>query len=484
MTLSYDDLPYELQLCFLYFAAFPEGYVIEATRIMRLWISEEIIAKKPGLTLEEVAEDYLDDLIQRSMILVEEKTDYGSVKSVRIHNLFLDLARAEADDLNFLDTQKMTDIINTHHDRLALHDGFDEGEYNFLNLNCPKLCSFLCIVRQKSHMKKSPAFPKLEYLKVVEFIGIPIDRLPDDIGHMIYLTYLSLRNTDLKQIPNSIGNLGRLKTIDLLGTQVRTIPDTFWTIPTLRNVLFQKIQFVGTPKLISPLKDLHTLVGLQSGSWVSNLSNARNIRQLELQGVSEKDEKDLVDALRKLESLVSLELAGEAIPTGIFGFVNYPTLRSLKLFGKARKLQPQPNTNSALLLNLGALSLYKTEIGPDDIKIIAALPSLLSLRFYNKSYTGKQLICPPDSFPCLEMLHLDDLQELESWDVEEGAMCNLRSLTICNCFALLMLPEGLRSMTKLEKLKLMHMPAIRHRIENEHSQDYQKIKHIKLLEFA
>jgi hypothetical protein len=62
---SYEDLPFALKSCFMYFAAFPEDYKISATSLLRMWIAEGFIPQEDNRTLEETAESYLEDLVQR-----------------------------------------------------------------------------------------------------------------------------------------------------------------------------------------------------------------------------------------------------------------------------------------------------------------------------------------------------------------------------------------------------------------------------------
>ncbi|KAJ4757771.1 CC-NBS-LRR disease resistance protein [Rhynchospora pubera] len=65
MATSYDHLPFAKKLCFLYFAAFPEDQMIEAKPLLRIWVAERLIPHEERRTLEETAECFLEDLVQR-----------------------------------------------------------------------------------------------------------------------------------------------------------------------------------------------------------------------------------------------------------------------------------------------------------------------------------------------------------------------------------------------------------------------------------
>ena len=62
---SYEDLPFGLKSCFMYFAAFPEDHQINAKALLQMWVAEGFIPKEDKRTLEETAESYLEDLVQR-----------------------------------------------------------------------------------------------------------------------------------------------------------------------------------------------------------------------------------------------------------------------------------------------------------------------------------------------------------------------------------------------------------------------------------
>ncbi|KAM4081837.1 hypothetical protein ACJW30_11G123000 [Castanea mollissima] len=76
LSLSYHDLPYNLKACFLYFGI-----------LIRLWIAEGFVKERQGTTLEEVAQDYLNQLINRSLVQLTRKDFVGKTRSCRVHDM-------------------------------------------------------------------------------------------------------------------------------------------------------------------------------------------------------------------------------------------------------------------------------------------------------------------------------------------------------------------------------------------------------------
>lgn len=81
LALSYNDLPSHMKPCFLYFAFFPEDFEVRRKKLIQLWIAEGLIQQK-GIdqTLEDVAADYLDELISQNMVQVAELISDECVK--------------------------------------------------------------------------------------------------------------------------------------------------------------------------------------------------------------------------------------------------------------------------------------------------------------------------------------------------------------------------------------------------------------------
>ena len=70
LALSYNHLPRRLKPCFLYFGIYPEDFEIPVRQLIRLWIAEGFIWQIGNRNIEDVAEDYLEELIDRSLVQV------------------------------------------------------------------------------------------------------------------------------------------------------------------------------------------------------------------------------------------------------------------------------------------------------------------------------------------------------------------------------------------------------------------------------
>ncbi|RZC86281.1 hypothetical protein C5167_007466 [Papaver somniferum] len=73
LAFSYYDMPYYLKPCFMNTGLFPEDHEIRASKLFHLWIAEWFVQREGEKTLEDTAEDYLEELIHRSLIKIERR---------------------------------------------------------------------------------------------------------------------------------------------------------------------------------------------------------------------------------------------------------------------------------------------------------------------------------------------------------------------------------------------------------------------------
>ncbi|KAL2553324.1 putative late blight resistance protein-like protein R1A-3 [Forsythia ovata] len=102
LELSYTHLPAHLRPCFLYFAVFPENKEVPLRKLLSLWVAEGFVKKVENKSLEDTAEEYLTDLIGRSLVLVAKRRSDGGVKACNIHDLLREMCLRIADKEKFV----------------------------------------------------------------------------------------------------------------------------------------------------------------------------------------------------------------------------------------------------------------------------------------------------------------------------------------------------------------------------------------------
>lgn len=94
LSSSLNDLPTHLTNCFLYCAMYPENIRIRRKWIIRMWIAEGFVEDRgTETTIEEVAEEYLKELTQRSLVQVVEKNEFGRARRFKFHNMVREIIR-------------------------------------------------------------------------------------------------------------------------------------------------------------------------------------------------------------------------------------------------------------------------------------------------------------------------------------------------------------------------------------------------------
>ncbi|KAK1269577.1 Disease resistance protein RPP8 [Acorus gramineus] len=446
LALSYHDMPSYLKPCFLYLGLFPEDAVIRSNKLKMLWIAEGFteLYKHDKMTAEEIAEFYLEELYQRSMIQVVSKKSYGGfrtcgIKSFRIHDLLKDLAIAEGIEFNFLTIHRGTLLLPTESNsspkaprRLAIQSPLQHNQTQF---DSPKLRSLLCFYVGQEYQFRNllPIVDRLKLLRVIDLNNVTLEQLPKQIGTLIFLRFLGLNNTGLKRLPESVGDLFNLLTLDVrTDGELRKlkVPPSVWKLKKLRHLYVD--QYIA-PQLIE-LPNIQILNGIPAGDWIANCLGTGLIpRKL---------------PLKDLNRLFLLALVGrlERLPD-VTGF---PT-------------------------QLMKLTLCASKLDQDPMPVLGQLQSLESLKLLKDSYTGDQMFCPPSSFPKLKFFMLREIP-LSEWELEDRAMISLKRLFIYGCNNLTMLPEGLKHTDDFQELELVDMPSqFLNRVDENGGEDFHKI---------
>ncbi|PRQ39805.1 putative leucine-rich repeat domain, L domain-containing protein [Rosa chinensis] len=147
-------------------------------------------------------------------------------------------------------------------------------------------------------------------LRVLKFEGmVTSGELPNEIGNMVHLRFLSLWRTQVTRLPSSLGKLICLQTLNLKFCDCNVIPNVIWKMEQLRH-LYLPLYWTSHPKLrLSTIRNLQTLDHVSSlCSDLNDLSGLRNLRKLGIGGTSslEKLEENLKSKSSTLDGIRSL----------------------------------------------------------------------------------------------------------------------------------------------------------------------------------
>ncbi|KAH7689169.1 P-loop containing nucleoside triphosphate hydrolase protein [Dioscorea alata] len=485
LALSYNDFPYFLKSCFLYFGCFREDMNIPAETLIRLWSAEGFLPPKNSTTIEEIGFDCLKELAQRYLIQVtEQEYDDSRAMMCRIHDLLHDLCISKAKETRFLEIYQNDTVdyetMSNAAQQLIIFNGIET-----LNYSNPKLRGLL-YWHGKSLRALKGQLGRFKYLTVLSFIGSDISEFPSEIKSLDKLRYLELHAWPLKEVPSWIGDLYNLQTFIISSRMLEKVSDSLWTIGNLRYVDLS----------ISPLpiareadppnmgnnvpKNLQTLKGVKAGSWIGNtLPKLTNLCELGIVRVYTDHAYALSSSLQKLDRLASFSIEnGYEIPLDniITAFSNQHCLKKLFLSVVLNRRQlPHIDVFPQHLVEV-FLRFFGLE--QDPMETLEKLQCLRYLRLENDSYKGKQMICSATGFPQLFSLTIGALYTLEEWKIEEKAMPCLKYLHIAYGPKLKVLPEGLKSVP-LHQLKLTHMSReFMTRIKEKTGEDWYKIQHV------
>ncbi|KAL4185559.1 hypothetical protein AMTRI_Chr10g6580 [Amborella trichopoda] len=79
-SFSYNDLPLHLKSCFLHCSLFPKDNKVDREMLITLWVAEGFIEEGPGKAMEDIADEYFKELLDRSMLL-------GNADGCQVHDV-------------------------------------------------------------------------------------------------------------------------------------------------------------------------------------------------------------------------------------------------------------------------------------------------------------------------------------------------------------------------------------------------------------
>nr|XP_027088197.1 disease resistance protein RPM1-like [Coffea arabica] len=437
LILSYNDLPYHLKNCFLLMNTFPPNHPIQRTKLIRLWIAEDFITEgNNGKELEDLGEEYLNELIQRNLVQVWQMDIDGRPRTCHVQNIMHEIVLSQLQDEKFCEVypeQRTFAVSNERIRRISIHKG-DLGQL------CPNLRARALLIFDSldPYQHSIPiGYSSLKMLRELHLEGANLDMFlvyRYDIEH--YVAF----NT--------------IKGFEVAG-------EITWSA-NLRKLLF--VQVNKNHKIIVAMRGL------------------RELRRLGIMGLRKEDGRILSETIQMLPNLHSLNVAAEneAEVLDMQKISHPPRLQRLYLNGR---LERMPIWISKLrdLVRLRLKGSRLDQRFSNPINILQDLPNLLELQLLD-AYNGEQLDFNAGKFQKLKILELELLRQLKMVIMERDSLPCLQTLIIRRCGQLRQIPVGIDDLSQLKEIHLYDMPEnFVSMLEKNGGSLYHLVHHVPLL---
>ncbi|XP_057798998.1 putative late blight resistance protein homolog R1A-10 [Salvia miltiorrhiza] len=439
LSLSYTHLPHHLRPCFLFIGVFPKDEIIRVSKLIRLWVAEGFLKHQNGCSksLEEEAEEYLEDLVKRNLVTVTSRKSDGKIKCCSLHDMVRDLCIRKANEERFLR------VVDSHFVQQGMTD---ERRISFRlsdidDFWCPTIRTMLCF-----QLQSFPSWPeflrRFRLLRILDAVGDNSKDPPSQVFELFHLRYLALICSS--SIPSAISNLMNLQTLIILPTSYKwkrhwrigtdvshfSLPLEIWRMPQLRHLVLYDLYMLPHPPDGSDLP----LVNLQSLSYIKDLVWTEQILKMipnvKKMGLAYRSHEGYhLHLLKHLHQLEKLELYG------LNGF------------------SWMENNLITLPRTLKKLSLVGGEFHLKYMSIIGSLPNLQVLKLLECACDGDTWETTDGEFPQLRFLLIKG-STLQHWITERSHFPRLKCLVLRWCWNLREIPVSIGEIPTLELIEV------------------------------
>ncbi|KAL3336926.1 hypothetical protein AABB24_029551 [Solanum stoloniferum] len=420
---SYQNLPYHLKSCFLYFGMFSDHEEINISKLTLLWIGEGFVKDDEHRTLEDIAEGYLKNLVESNLVMLDKRNCGGKVKVCRIHDILFHFCKERAHTENLIQRIQRSegDVYFPNQlgqRRLAFYAEVDElVEWRS---SCSLVSSVLFrkanINASSSIANASDMFHDFRFLKVLDLEFTLIDSFPTN---MVYLRYFAAQ-TSHESITSSIHMLWNLETLIVNGMRGHlSVPSTIWNMVKLRHLHISP-SFTAE-QLIEDSSELNDLVTF-STPYFSCVEDAELM-------------------LGKTPNIRELKCKFKGLSSDQFSVLDFPTqLEVLDIFGD------QHVESLPYLVRISASNLKKLEVsyyilGSQHLSNISQLQNLQELELDFVKFEGELWEVRKGEFAELKVLKLVNCSSLKEWTVQDDAFSKLEHMVLRCCQLLVEIPS-------------------------------------------
>ncbi|KAK4727448.1 hypothetical protein R3W88_032365 [Solanum pinnatisectum] len=473
LALSYSHLPQHLKACFLYMGAFPEDFEIPVWKLIRLWVAEGFLNATGLTTVEEIAEECLEDLIDRSLVLAVKRSN-GKLKTCKLHDIMRDFCLEEAKRQNFLHFLKKQslDVLSegiTALRRVSFNCSTIFSSYSFHPTD-PTVSFSRSILG--FNISQSPIFSFIDFklLRVLDILDITsqyFPQFPSEIMQLVNLRYLALATGS--EFPPAVSQFWSLQTLILhVYSRGSTLPREIWKMPNLRHLHIKPSiclpsqtneERSGHNSLV--LNNLQTLTNITLADCKTDVfSSTPKLRKL---GICETVEYTYPvqipwsDFLYTCENLwpYCSDTISDLWSDCLRNLALLPQLEALKIVGLRPPVQvPKLALHlDALPGNLKKLTLSFTYLPWESMASLCRLPNLEVLKLKNYAFTGLKWEQVEEGFSSLKLL-LIEMSDIKHWSASNDHFPVLEHLVLKSCLRLDSIPHDLGDIPTLQIIEL------------------------------
>ncbi|XP_059316784.1 putative late blight resistance protein homolog R1B-8 isoform X1 [Lycium ferocissimum] len=444
LSLSYSYLPQHLKACFLYVGGFPEDAEIRVSVLIRLWIAELFIKARSNQRLEVVAGEYIEELIDRSLILAGERKANGRMKTCKIHDLLRQLCIREAQIENFVHVKNenvpiFSEAINYERRVIVPLDIHIKHDHRYRHgsdiISTIRSLVFTSINRFDIYEQRPCSIiSHFELLKVLDVSSIRYD-FSDVVPQLVHLRYVAAK---IDKAP-SLAKLWNLQTIILRSFTSRyfQLPLEIWTKTEIRHLdigwhidLPNPLEAESHGEQPLFLNNLQVLLVNSSPFLAEILRRTPNLIKLEILCLNPVDWPAILDSVILLQHMEALTIEAQ--------LVFAPMILSQDFF--------PPNVKQ--------LSLHFTNLPWEDMVVLANLPNLEVLKT-SYAFRGTDWRLDEDVvFQKLKYLRLE-LERLERWEAASDNFPMLEQLLLIRLHKVKEIPQSIGEIMTLKLIKIV-----------------------------
>ncbi|KAH6769506.1 hypothetical protein C2S51_014842 [Perilla frutescens var. frutescens] len=393
--------------------AFPEDYRIPVSELIRLWVAEGFLKQPNGSSksLEEAAEEYLEDLVRRHLILVTDRKFNGKIKSCSLHDMVRETCKRLLEEEKFLRhvTDKvLRNTMNPLSKRSVLRlDENIEGPFEHFRLlrvlHVPKFHHRVSLLPWKM-----PKLPKLFHLR--------------------YLAFTCYR------IPPAISDFLNLQTLVIVSHA--KLPSSIWKMQQLRHLLFRS----------------HLPHPEGATSALENLQTLKEVRRFENNDTSVLE---MIPNLRKLGLYYEPDDILHPVGCLTYNLVHFRLLEKLKIrcVGYMPSLLTASNSVPS---SLKKCTFDNCKLSKAFMAAICSLPNLQVLKLMSCSLGLTSWVILGDEFPQLEFLLIDNTEFNILLTEDSSVLPRLKCLRLHNCSCLKQISDDIGEIPTLELIEVSY----------------------------